>query len=359
MAAVATMPRELMLVSNARKALTEAKTVDEVKQIRDKAAAVKLYLQQAGESLEVQNSAAEIKLRAERRAGELLAEMDKNKGHRIGADPKSAPAPPRLEDLGITHKQSSRWQQEASVPEEVFERHVETVKAAGKELTSSGLIKLARRQPVEQPAAEDVDNGPQFKEAIRIAKECEAREDATRIVTSLDELKGQQFGCIYADPPWQYGNQATRASTDNHYDTMTVDQLCEMPVAELAANDAHLHLWTTNAFIFESKRLIEAWGFEYRSMFIWAKTQMGIGNYWRVSHEILLLGIRGNAKRFNDRSLKSWGEFDRGPHSAKPEAIRGMVEKASSGPYLELFGRQQIIGWTIFGNQVSAQRRLA
>jgi N6-adenosine-specific RNA methylase IME4 len=172
-------------------------------------------------------------------------------------------------------------------------------------------------------------------------------------VDSLDNLPRSHFGCVYADPPWQYGNQGTRAATDNHYGTMTIADLCAMPVSELVADDAHLHLWTTNAFIKESFDLIDAWGFEYRSMFIWVKPQMGIGNYWRVSHEIMLLGIRGNAKRFNDRSLKSWVEVSRTKHSAKPGIVRGMIERASHGPYLELFGRKLVKGWTVFGNQIS------
>lgn len=171
---------------------------------------------------------------------------------------------------------------------------------------------------------------------------------------SLDALPQNHFGCVYADPPWQYGNQGTRAATDNHYQTMTIADLCAMPVESLVADDAHLHLWTTNAFIQEAFSVIEAWGFEYRSMFIWVKPQMGIGNYWRVSHEIMLLGIRGDAKRFNNRALKSWIEADRTKHSAKPESVREMVEKASDGPYLELFGRKLVKGWTVFGNQISS-----
>jgi len=178
--------------------------------------------------------------------------------------------------------------------------------------------------------------------------------DAPKSVVSLEELPRNHFGCVYADPPWQYGNQGTRAATDNHYQTMTIADLCAMPVESLVADDAHLHLWTTNAFIQEAFKVIEAWGFEYRSMFIWVKPQMGIGNYWRVSHEIMLLGIRGDAKRFNDRSLKSWAEVDRTKHSAKPESVRQMVEKASAGPYLEMFGRKLVKGWTVFGNQIGS-----
>lgn len=200
------------------------------------------------------------------------------------------------------------------------------------------------------------ENGASVKQLRDRKKElnrtCETLDDSEHVISDLSAIAGKQFGTIYADPPWKYGNQSTRASTDNHYGTMSVDDICEMPIKDLASDDAHLHLWTTNAFLFEAKRVMEAWGFEYRSVFVWVKPQMGIGNYWRVSHEYMLLGIRGNAKRFNERCHKSWAEFDRTKHSAKPAAIRKIVEKVSPGPFLELFGRQRVAGWTVFGNQI-------
>jgi N6-adenosine-specific RNA methylase IME4 len=179
--------------------------------------------------------------------------------------------------------------------------------------------------------------------------------DETCTVDDLQALldQGRRFGTVYADPPWLYDNQGTRASTGHHYSGLTVDQICELPIRQLAADDAHLHLWTTNGFLFECPRIFAAWGFEFRSSFVWTKPQMGIGNYWRNSHELLLTAIRGNAKRFNDHSLRSWLECDRGEHSGKPEEIRGFVERASPGPRLELFGRAQTEGWSVWGNQVS------
>lgn len=174
----------------------------------------------------------------------------------------------------------------------------------------------------------------------------------TCTVDDLAKLAGRRYGCIYADPPWLYDNQGTRAATGNHYGGMTVDDLCALPVGDLAAADAHLHLWTTNAFLFDCRRIFEAWGFEFRSSLVWVKPQMGIGNYWRNSHEILLTAIRGDAKRFNDRSLMSWLQCDRGEHSTKPEKVREMIERASLGPYLELFGRLPAPRWTVWGNQI-------
>jgi N6-adenosine-specific RNA methylase IME4 len=163
---------------------------------------------------------------------------------------------------------------------------------------------------------------------------------------------GARFGTIYADPPWLYDNQGTRAATGNHYGGMCVADLAALPIGQLAAKDAHLHLWTTNAFLFDCPKLFDAWGFEFRSSFIWCKSQMGIGNYWRNSHEILLTAIRGDAKRFIDHSLVSWLETERGRHSAKPEQVRHYIERASPGPYLELFGRRAADNWTVWGDQI-------
>jgi len=177
-----------------------------------------------------------------------------------------------------------------------------------------------------------------------------------RTVGSLDELTDEKFGTIYADPPWLYQNQGTRGSTDNHYKGLTVDEICALPVASLSLNDAHLHLWTTNGFLFECPKIFDAWGFEFRSSFVWIKPQMGMGNYWRNSHEILLTAIRGNAKRFKNKSLMSWAEHRRGKHSAKPDIIRSMIMSASPGPYLELFARTTGPNWTSWGNEIYEQR---
>lgn len=159
------------------------------------------------------------------------------------------------------------------------------------------------------------------------------------------------FGTIYADPPWPYENVASRGAAENHYRTMRVDAIAAFPVARLAADQAHLHLWTTNAFLFEAKRVIEAWGFTYKSCLVWIKPQLGNGNYWRVSHEFLLFGVRGNLT-FSDKTQQSWICAERNQHSAKPAIFRRLIERVSPGPRLELFARRQAEGWTVWGDQV-------
>jgi N6-adenosine-specific RNA methylase IME4 len=175
----------------------------------------------------------------------------------------------------------------------------------------------------------------------------------TCAVSDLERLiaTGKKYGTIYADPPWQYSNQSTRAATDNHYETLAPNQIAEIPIQSLAADRAHLHLWTTNAFLFECPKILEAWGFEYKGVFVWVKNQMGIGNYWRVSHELMVLGVRGGL-RFFDNSQVSWICTDRTKHSVKPEEVAARIEKVSPGPYLELFGRRTRDNWTVWGNEI-------
>lgn len=178
---------------------------------------------------------------------------------------------------------------------------------------------------------------------------------AARIVTDLAALlaDGQRYGTIYADPPWSYANRGTRGAAQGHYQGMTLDALAALPVGDLAAPDAHLHLWITSPLLLEAKRLFDAWGFEYVSSFVWDKDRMGLGNYWRINHELLLLGVRGQARSFRARNLSSVARLPRRKHSAKPEEIRHMIERASPGPYLELFGRRTAPGWTVYGDQVT------
>lgn len=175
----------------------------------------------------------------------------------------------------------------------------------------------------------------------------------TLTVKDLFQLieQGKKYSTIYADPPWPYQNQATRSATSNHYSVSSIKDICALPVPELTTERAHLHLWTTNAFLFEAKKVMDTWGFEYKSAFVWVKPQMGIGNYWRLAHEFLLLGVKGNLV-FKDHAQISWLEIKRGKHSTKPEKLRYIIEKVSPGPYLELFARKASKGWTAWGNEI-------
>jgi SAM-dependent methyltransferase len=184
-----------------RYALEQARTVDEVKHIRDQAEALRLYAKQAGESLELQNQFGELKLLAERKAGKLLSAMEKNQGARgTGVRSQAVTTLPRLKDIGISKMQSSRWQREASVPERVFARHIADVQDKGKELTSTGLLDLAK----------------QLTKQAQRRKRCRAaRAYAAKVKTPADQgvllgdmgllwdrLKDDSVDLVFTDPPW-------------------------------------------------------------------------------------------------------------------------------------------------------------
>jgi N6-adenosine-specific RNA methylase IME4 len=132
---------------------------------------------------------------------------------------------------------------------------------------------------------------------------------------------------------------------------MTVEEICTLPVDRLAAPDAHLYLWVTNAFLFPSMKILDAWGVEFLGTFMWFKPDMGCGNYFRNAHETLLICARPGAEPPAD-TMPGSVLVKRGRHSAKPEQVRRIIEAYAPGPYLELFGRRVVPGWTVFGNQV-------
>jgi N6-adenosine-specific RNA methylase IME4 len=315
--------------------LAVAKSIREVKNIADQAEAAKVLCRKANLGFECVQEAAEIAACAQRKAGEMLSAMEKQ---RPGEYQRlhDATVAPSLSDLGIEKTQSHRWQRIASLPEEVFHDYIERCKANGSEITSSGLCKLAKKTTATSNIIE-IESG------------------AEGVVDNFDAVlaSGEAFATIYADPPWRYGNQATRASTDNHYQTMTVEDIAAIPVAKVVEPKALLFLWTTNGFLFESKQVIDAWGFEFKSAVVWVKPQMGIGNYVRNAHEYLLICSRGGARTAPaGRSQISWISAKRGKHSSKPAVFRDLVERLSIPNRLEMFGRETVPGWTVFGNQV-------
>lgn len=135
MSNISILPKELRLLEQTRQLLAEASSIDEIKEIRDKAEALRMYCQQANESLDLQNAYAELKARAERKAGRLLTST-KKKANRHSSDCS-------LQELGIEATQSHRWQRIASIPDADFERHISETKEQAKELTTASLLRLA------------------------------------------------------------------------------------------------------------------------------------------------------------------------------------------------------------------------
>jgi N6-adenosine-specific RNA methylase IME4 len=159
-----------------------------------------------------------------------------------------------------------------------------------------------------------------------------------------------RFRCILADPPWRY-DQSPRGAASHHYATMSLEEIRQLPLPTLTEEHAHLHLWVPHSFLPEAFGIMAAWGFTYRSIFVWVKPSAGNGHYWRAAAEFMLFGVKGRAP-FLDHSIINWLCCDRGEHSSKPEKIRKLIERVSPGPYLELFGRRPVDNWVVFGNDV-------
>ena len=301
-------------------ALANAERVGDVKEIRDKAEAVRTYAERAGLGLEQQNAAAEVRLRAERRAGEMLAKMALHGGDRRGAD---APDRVTLGDLGVSKDQSARWQKLARVTAGDFDAHVAAVKGRGEELTTAGLLRLAK------PARK------------RAAKAEPADEDApdAGVVETLAELidSGAKFGCLYADPPWP--------GEESGDDAPTIGQLSALRLDLLAADVCQLHLWTTNEYLPTAVNMLAGWGFEYAGTFAWCRPTGTPGRPWRSGHDLLVCGLRGGCPKPGKTAL-SWLTAGKARGGGKPAKMRKLLEEVTPGPRAELFTIRATPGWT-------------
>ncbi len=163
------------------------------------------------------------------------------------------------------------------------------------------------------------------------------------------------FRTILADPPWDV-QQKGKLGAGSHYQLMTLDQIEAMPIADLAAPDAHCWLWVTNATLRAGYDVMEAWGFTPRSPLTWIKPRIGLGQYLRNATEHLILGTRGHAP-VNYRAQPTWMFAPLQEHSHKPEEQYAVIERISDGPYLELFARRRppsSADWSVWGNEVEA-----
>jgi len=178
----------------------------------------------------------------------------------------------------------------------------------------------------------------------------------TRNTNRLAGVPAGGFRTILADPPWP------AQGGERHYRTMSLDQIQALPVGSLAASDSHLWLWTTNALLPRAYETAAAWGFTVRSPLTWVKFRLGVcGRYQlRNATEQLLFCTRGNAP-LNSRSQPTWFNAPVTGHSRKPAEQFAIIERVSSGPYLELFARRRPESnrrWAVWGNEVEADIRI-
>lgn len=188
---------------------------------------------------------------------------------------------------------------------------------------------------------------------------------------ALREFLGDQtFSTVMADPPWRFTNRTGKVAPEHHrltrYPTLSLDEICNLPVGEHMKDTAHCYLWVPNALLPDGLKVLEAWGFQYKSNIIWHKVRKdgqsdgrGVGFYFRNVTEIILFGVRGKNARTLPPARSQVNLFGtrKREHSRKPDEQYDIIENCSPGPFLELFGRGVREGWTVWGNQADADYR--
>lgn len=179
----------------------------------------------------------------------------------------------------------------------------------------------------------------------------------------LSALGKQKFSTILVDPPWQFENRTGKMAPEHkrlsRYPTLSLKEIMEIPVAEVADTPSHLYLWVPNALLPQGLEVLQAWGFRYKANIVWHKTRKdggpdgrGVGFYFRNTTELLLFGIRGKLRTLaaGRRQVNIICSRKR-EHSRKPDEQYPIIESCSPAPYLEMFARGPRSGWTVWGNQ--------
>lgn len=173
------------------------------------------------------------------------------------------------------------------------------------------------------------------------------------------------FSTIYADPPWRFANRTGKVAPEHRrldrYDTMSLDDICNLPVVDVAATDAHLYLWVPNALLPDGLKVMHSWGFRYISNIVWAKRRKdggpdgrGVGFYFRNVTELILFGVKGSMRTLDPgRRQVNMIETRKREHSRKPDEAYELIEECSPGPYLELFARYPRKSWAAWGSEAA------
>jgi N6-adenosine-specific RNA methylase IME4 len=313
---------------------------------------MEVYAKQANDG-ELMANATEMRKRAEQRLGELMDEA--RKGGLLAKPPGGSrryprrdrvakkPDHPTLAEMGIDKNLADRARKTAAMSEARFEKHVAEVVRRAVAVTEGDKKIVAEARAAQQ-------------EEKRKHREKRERDLGAKLVA----LPTKRYGLIYADPPWKFRTFSVVTgmdrSAENHYPTMTVDEIKALPVP--AADDCVLFLWATAPMLVEGIEVMAAWGFTYKSNCIWGKDKPGTGYWFRSQHEQLLVGTRGNLPApAPGTQYSSLQMFPVGRHSEKPFAFMEQIaELFPNLPKLEMFSRQAdpITGWDTWGNEAAA-----
>lgn len=266
---------------------------------------------------------ADIVLEAESRLGEMLSSIKpviESSGRGTIEKKKSLPH-------GITKKESHYAQE--------IHRHPEAVRQVKEKARQEGRIATSQ-------------------EVLKEVRKTKQEELSKTLKPS--PLPENKYSIIYSDPPWKYEfSRSTNRDIENQYPTMALEQIENLPVGKLFAEDSVLFLWVTSPKLKEGMRVLESWGFQYVTCAVWDKEKIGMGYYFRQQHEILLVGKKGNLPvPLPENRHSSIISSLREKHSQKPEVIYEIIERMyPDSARIELFARKEREGWKCWGNEIS------
>lgn len=305
----------------------------EISAIQKLGLAKEVYEQKKSEAQEI----AETVTLAEMRTGELLRQIPKatTNHKRLESNTDVTFLKTKEEttkELGFSKMQVSRMQTLAENPEIVKEAIQEA--RDNDDIVSRafvlGKIKQAKREEHIQKQVEEIEKGVETPDGL--------------------------FDVIAIDPPWNYGTEynASGRRVANPYPEMTQEELKAIEIP--AADNCVMFLWTTHKFIWEAKELLDAWGFEYRSLLVWDKQKIGMGNLIRMQCEFCLVGIKGKPVFKDNHSVRDLISEPRREHSRKPDAFYELVNELCVGRKLDYFSRERREGWCSYGNDTEKFR---
>jgi N6-adenosine-specific RNA methylase IME4 len=325
---------ELVRYDAACRAIAEAASIDEVKDIRDKAVAMRAYARMA-KNFDMEAEAAVIRLRAERRVGEMIEAQKTTTGLNTGNRGRRVSEKPTLSDSGVDKNLAHKARTLAGMSQQQFEDVVDKTRKAVNKASNTAVANETKGQR----RADKMGS---------LASKAMVMPTEHYVVAVLDPAWRQE--------PWSRDTGLNK-SPDNHYPTQTPAEIAALQPP--LTRDAIVYMWTTTGMMRIAQTILEDWGLEYRSHMMWVKErpgkQMGTGRWSRVDHEIVLIYTQGKppAPADSDR-ISSVLYSPVGEHSAKPDEFFDMIRRnyPPPVPLLEMYGRKQRDGFTVLGNEV-------
>ena len=318
----------MVIFTRASQMLAEANTIQQAKELKDLAITAAEWAKRKGMGEEAIQYCRSYALEAEKKMGIMLKEKPPAYKPGPGRGKKGSPieepplfdSTPTLEELGLTKKESAQAQKIAELPEDIFEE----IKAGTKTRTQA------------------------------------QREVSRAKVKATAKLPSEKYRIVYADPPWKYGDTRSNINkttgAEHHYPTMSINELCDLSVADMTESNAVLFLWVTSPLLEECFPVIKAWGFSYKTSFVWDKVRHNMGHYNSVRHEFLLICTKGSCLPDNKQLFDSVITIEKTRvHSEKPIEFRDMIDTLYTyGKRIELFARKEPEGqWETWGNQTT------